>query len=93
MRIKFQPIFIGPIDNGLFVTPIFSNLMPTLVNGTVLNDVSDVTDYFVNLFHNLFAYLGLKEDIYSMGKFSNYIAEKLNMLPEAVERRNVSILP
>lgn len=90
MGIMFQPIFISPIDNGLFVTPPFADLMPPLNEAS--NYASYKINHFVNLFYNFFTHLNLKEDIYSIGKFSEYVAEKLYLLPEAIERRNVSIL-
>lgn len=91
MTILFRPIFITSIDDGLFVTPPFGDLLSPL--NSELPKISEcAVDHLVSLFNSLFAYLNLKEDIYSMGKFSEYVAEKLETLPAAVNRRNVNIL-
>lgn len=89
--VLFRPIFISSIDNDLLVTPPFSDLSPPL-NDTSMKNFECTVNHFVSLFHSLFTYLNLKEDIYSMGKFSEYVAEKLETLPAAVNRRNVSFL-
>ncbi|XP_025158914.1 sec1 family domain-containing protein 2 isoform X2 [Harpegnathos saltator] len=85
--VLFRPIFISLIDNDLLVTPPFGDLSPTL-NNTLTKDSEYAVDHFVSLFHSLFTYLNLKEDVYSMGRFSEYVAEKLEILPAAVNRRN-----
>ncbi|XP_012538529.1 sec1 family domain-containing protein 2 isoform X1 [Monomorium pharaonis] len=87
VTILFRPIFISLIDNGLFVTPPFNDLLSPL-NSTLLKDSEHTVDYFVSLFNSLLTYLNLKEDIYSMGKLSEYVAEKLETLPMAIDRRN-----
>lgn len=89
--ILFRPIFISSIDNDLLVTPPFGDLLPSL-NNTLMKDSEYIVDHFVSLFHSLFTYLNLKEDIYAMGKISEYVAEKLETLPAAINRRNVSVL-
>jgi len=91
VTILFRPIFISPIDNGLFVTPPFVDLLSPL-NSELIKNSECAVDHLISLFNSLFAYLNLKEDIYSMGKFSEYVAEKLETLPAAVNRRNVNIL-
>lgn len=91
VTILFRPIFISPIDNGLFVTPPFVDLLSPL-NSELIKNSECAVDHFVSLFNSLFAHLNLKEDIYSMGKFSEYVAEKLETLPAAVNRRNVNII-
>lgn len=91
MTILFRPIFISLIDNGLFVTPPFNDLLSPL-NSELIKDSEYAVEHFINLFNNLLTYLNLREDIYSMGKFSEYVAEKLEMLPMAIDRRNVSVL-
>ncbi|XP_050462921.1 sec1 family domain-containing protein 2-like isoform X1 [Cataglyphis hispanica] len=90
VTILFRPIFITSIDDGLFVTPPFGDLLSPL--NSELPKISEcAVDHLVSLFNSLFAYLNLKEDIYSMGKFSEYVAEKLETLPAAVNRRNNSM--
>lgn len=91
MTILFRPVFIGLIDNGLFVTPPFSDLLSPL-NSELIKNSEYAVEHFVSLFNSLLTYLNLREDIYSMGKFSEYVAEKLEMLPMAIDRRNVSVL-
>lgn len=91
MTILFRPVFISLIDNGLFVTPPFSDLLSPL-NSALLKNSECAVDHFVSLFNSLLTYLNLKEDIYAMGKFSEYVAEKLETLSMAIDRRNVSIL-
>ncbi|XP_018045740.1 PREDICTED: sec1 family domain-containing protein 2-like [Atta colombica] len=92
VTILFRPIFISLIDNGLFVTPPFSDLLSPLNNALLKNSQYDhfvhTVDHFVSLFNSLLTYLNLQEDIYSIGKFSEYVAEKLEMLPIAIDRRN-----
>ncbi|XP_011167394.2 sec1 family domain-containing protein 2 isoform X1 [Solenopsis invicta] len=87
VTILFRPIFISLIDDGLFVTPPFNDLLPPL-NSALLKNSEHAVDHFVSLFNSLLTYLNLKEDIYSMGKFSEYVAEKLETLPMAIDRRN-----
>ncbi|XP_071560548.1 sec1 family domain-containing protein 2 [Temnothorax nylanderi] len=87
VTILFRPVFISLIDNGLFVTPPFSDLLSPLNSGSIKNSKYAV-EHFVSLFNSLLTYLNLREDIYSMGKFSEYVAEKLETLPMAIERRN-----
>ncbi|KAH0951848.1 hypothetical protein HN011_000429 [Eciton burchellii] len=87
VTILFRPIFITPIDNGLFVTPPFGDLLPPL-NSASTKDSEFIIDHLVNLLDKMFTHLNLKEDIYSMGKFSEHVAEKLETLPAAINRRN-----
>ncbi|XP_024874060.1 sec1 family domain-containing protein 2-like [Temnothorax curvispinosus] len=87
VTILFRPVFISLIDNGLFVTPPFSDLLSPLNSGSIKNSEYAV-EHFVSLFNSLLTNLNLREDIYSMGKFSEYVAEKLETLPMAIERRN-----
>ncbi|XP_011867005.1 PREDICTED: sec1 family domain-containing protein 2-like isoform X4 [Vollenhovia emeryi] len=92
VTILFRPVFISLIDNGLFVTPPFSDLSSPL-NSESIKDSECAVEHFVNLFNSLLTYLNLREDIYSMGKFSEYVAEKLETLPTAVDRRNFVDIP
>ncbi|KAM0736443.1 Sec1 family domain-containing protein 2 [Formica fusca] len=87
VTILFRPIFITSIEDDLFVTPPFGDLLSPL-NSELLKNSECAVDHLVSLFNSLFAYLNLKEDIYSMGKFSEYVAEKLETLPAAVNRKN-----
>ncbi|XP_070150555.1 sec1 family domain-containing protein 2 [Polyergus mexicanus] len=87
VTILFRPIFITLIEDDLFVTPPFGDLLSPL-NSELLKNSECVIDHLVSLFNSLFTYLNLKEDIYSMGKFSEYVAEKLETLPAAVNRKH-----
>lgn len=87
VTILFRPIFISPIDDGLFMTPPFGDLLSPL-NSELIKNSECIVDHLVSSFNSLFTYLNMKEDIYSMGKFSEYVAEKLEILPAAVNRRN-----
>ncbi|XP_067212909.1 sec1 family domain-containing protein 2-like isoform X2 [Linepithema humile] len=87
MAILFRPIFICSIDNGFFLTPPFNDLLPPL-NSTLVKDSEHMIDHFISLLNSFFMHLNLKEDIYSIGKFSEYIAAKLEMSQTAITRRN-----
>ncbi|XP_011704064.1 PREDICTED: sec1 family domain-containing protein 2-like isoform X2 [Wasmannia auropunctata] len=87
VTIVFRPVFISLIDNGLFVTPPLSDLLSPL-NNELLKNSENTVDHFVNLFNSLLTYLNLKEDIYSVGKYSEYVAEKLETSSMAIDRRN-----
>lgn len=91
MAILFRPIFICSIDNGFFLTPPFNDLLPPL-NSELIKNSEHTIDHFISLLNSFFMHLNLKEDIYSVGKFSEYITAKLEALQTAVKRRNVSIL-
>jgi len=90
VTILFRPIFICLIDNDFFLTPPFNDLLPPL-NSALINDSEHIINHFISLLSSFFTHLNLKEDIYSMGKFSEYIAAKLEMLQTVVSRENVSI--
>ena len=46
-------------------------------------------NYLVSSLHSLMTHFNVKEDIYAMGKHSEYVADKLESLPAAVDRRKV----
>ncbi|KAG7197737.1 hypothetical protein KM043_001562 [Ampulex compressa] len=85
--IIFLPIFVSRITDKVFVTPPFADLMPP-ISVDARDDSEMNLDHFVGLFHALFTYLNAKEDVYSIGRFSERIAEKLESLPDAIVRRN-----
>lgn len=98
MKIFSHSIFLSPIDSDLFLTPSFAEIVPSLTdiylattNKENINNLEDKTEMFVNLFNELFFRLNMKEDIYFMGEVSKYIAEMLDTLPAAIDRRNVSM--
>lgn len=90
MTILFRPIFICSIDNGLFLTPPFNDLSSPL-SSALIKDSEHTIDHLVSSLDSFFTHLNLREDIYSMGKFSESVAGKLEVLQTAVNRRNVSM--
>lgn len=84
----FRPIFAAPITRNVFVAPSFERLMPP-IDGKLTDEHETSGDYLVSSLHSLFAHFNVKEDIYSLGKHSEYIADKLQNLQAAVDRRKV----
>ncbi|XP_012287131.1 sec1 family domain-containing protein 2 isoform X2 [Orussus abietinus] len=82
----FRPVFTACIDQDLFTTPPFGDMMPNFDEQISQDQEIDLT-FLVSSLHSLFTHFNLKEDIYSIGKFSEYIAEKLENLPAAIDRR------
>ena len=70
------------------MTPPFGNITPPIDEKSNLENESDL-DYFVSSMHSLFTNLNAKEDIYSIGRLSGFVADKLSNLPAAVNRRRV----
>ena len=87
----FKPIFIACLKKDVFVTPPFGNLMPS-IDEQCADDYEAEVDFLISSFHSLFSHYDVQEEIYSLGKFSNYIAEKLENLTAAVNRRKVNYL-
>lgn len=48
--------------------------------------------HLVSCLHSLFTQLEIREDIYSLGHLSGLVANQLEVLPEANNRRKVSVL-
>lgn len=88
VEIIFRPIFTAAITKNVFVAPSMERLMPP-INGIINDDYESSVNYFISSLHSLFTHFNLKEDIYSMGNLSEYVAEKLENLPEAIDRRKV----
>lgn len=71
------------------MTPPFGDLMPPL-------DINISKDTLVKLnllaysFYNLFDSIGVKLDVYSIGKLSDLLAENLENYISSVDHRNVS---
>ncbi|XP_066597073.1 sec1 family domain-containing protein 2-like [Prorops nasuta] len=82
--IIFKPIFIACINNNLFVTPPFSNFMPSLSNLESEQPVLKAK-HFVNLLSNMFRNLNVEPDIYSVGKFSSLVADDLEKVKLTTE--------
>ncbi|KAI4484821.1 hypothetical protein M0804_007387 [Polistes exclamans] len=88
--IIYVPIFISILSKDLFTTPPFANLMPP-INIPEPNKIKETELYinhFVSSLESLFDYLNITEDIYSIGKCSDYIADTLKNLPAAIKRRS-----
>lgn len=62
--------------------------MPPIDEKSILNYENDV-EYFASSMHSLFSNLNVKEEVYSMGRLSSIVAEKLSNLPAAINRRKV----
>ncbi|XP_048505217.1 sec1 family domain-containing protein 2-like isoform X2 [Athalia rosae] len=87
VQIIFRPIFTALINENVFVTPPFWGLMPPL-NKEELNHYFEAqVDYFVSSMHSMFTNFNMKEDIYFIGNLAENVADKLEKLPEAIERR------
>ncbi|XP_063984399.1 sec1 family domain-containing protein 2-like [Diachasmimorpha longicaudata] len=90
VEILFRPIVTAPISKNVFVTPPMERLMPPMDRKRTEEHESSV-NYFVSSIHSIFTHFDLKEDIYAMGEFSEYVAGKLLALPAAVARRKILI--
>ncbi|XP_046740275.1 sec1 family domain-containing protein 2-like [Diprion similis] len=85
--IMFRPIFIASINENLFVTPPFWKLMPPFSTEDRCEEFKENVDHFVSSLHSMFTNFNLREDIYYFGQLSENVAEKLEKLPAAVDRR------
>lgn len=92
VEIMFRPIFTALINDNLFVTPPFSILMPQLGQEDFSKAFEADIDHFVSSMHSMFTNFNLREDIYYIGNLSENVAEKLEKLPAAVDRRKVKSL-
>ncbi|XP_043276371.1 sec1 family domain-containing protein 2-like [Venturia canescens] len=90
VEVMFRPLFAAPITRNVFVAPPFGRLMPP-IDGELIEEHETSADYLVSSLHSLFAHFNVKEDIYSLGKHSEYIADKLENLQAAVDRRKLLI--
>lgn len=88
VTMMFKPIFIACIKENVFVTPPFGNLMPS-TDGELTSDFDADIEFLISSFHSLFTHYDVQEDIYSMGKLSNCIADRLENSTAAVNRRKV----
>lgn len=86
VTIIYSPIFTASLNDSVFLTPPFGNMMPPIDENSLLHYENDV-EYFASSMHSLFSNLNVKEDVYSMGRLSNIVAEKLATLPSAINRR------
>lgn len=84
----FKPIFLACIKKDIFVTPPLGNLMP-FSDEILKTDYEADIDFLVSSFHSLFSHYNVQEDIYSLGKLSDYVAEKLENFTAAINRRKV----
>ncbi|KAK0098398.1 hypothetical protein PV326_008830 [Microctonus aethiopoides] len=86
VEVIFRPIFIAPITRNVFVAPPLEKLMPP-INGEITDDYEINVNYFVNSLHSFFTHFNVKEDIYTIGTFSEYVGDRLENLSVAIERR------
>ncbi|OXU28463.1 hypothetical protein TSAR_011460 [Trichomalopsis sarcophagae] len=86
VTMMFKPIFIACLKEDIFVTPPFGNLMPS-TDEIVAQDWEADVDFLISSFHSLLSHYDVQEDIYSLGKLSNYVADKLENLTAAQNRR------
>lgn len=84
-----MPLFIAHLNKNLFVTPPYGDLMPPL-DGNISNDTSFKLNLLAKSFHKLFDSIGVKLDIYSVGKFSSCLAESLESCTVSSEHKSVS---
>ncbi|XP_031844112.1 sec1 family domain-containing protein 2 isoform X2 [Nomia melanderi] len=70
------PLLIAPLNDHLFVTPPFGDLMPPL-NTSIVEDTSAEICLIANSFYKLFDSLNAKIEVYSVGKLSDLLAENL----------------
>ncbi|XP_046814183.1 sec1 family domain-containing protein 2-like isoform X2 [Vespa crabro] len=90
IEIIYVPIFISLLTRSLFTTPPFANLMPPILipDANKIKETELYINHFVSSLESLFHHLDIIEDIYSIGKCSDYIAETLKNLPAAIKRRS-----
>ncbi|XP_047367224.1 sec1 family domain-containing protein 2-like isoform X1 [Vespa velutina] len=90
IEIIYVPIFISLLTRSLFTTPPFVNLMPPIhiPDANKIKETELYINHFVSSLESLFHHLDIIEDIYSIGKCSDYIAETLKNLPAAIKRRS-----
>ena len=79
------------MDENLFVTPPFGHLMPC-ISGEFSDECETDVDYFITSFNNLFAFFEAKEEIYALGKLSEYVMNKFEESPFVTERRKVNFV-
>nr|XP_033321939.1 sec1 family domain-containing protein 2-like isoform X1 [Megalopta genalis] len=70
------PFLIAPLNDYLFVTPPFGDLMPSL-DSSIPEDLSAEIYLIANSFYKLFDNINIKLDVYSIGKLSDLFAEIL----------------
>lgn len=85
----FRPIFTALVNENLFVTPPFWGLMPQISGGNYIDEFEAKVEHFVSSLHSMFTNFNLREDIYYVGSLSECVAEKLEKLPAAMDRRKV----
>ncbi|KAG6798182.1 sec1 family domain-containing protein 2 isoform X1 [Apis mellifera caucasica] len=87
VNIIYAPIFIAFLNKNLFVTPPFGDLMPPL-DTNILKDMVIKLNFLAYSFYNLFDNIKARLDIYSVGKFSNHLAENLEDYISNINHQN-----
>ncbi|XP_014213803.1 sec1 family domain-containing protein 2-like [Copidosoma floridanum] len=86
----FKPIFIACLKKDIFVTPPFANLMPA-VDKVLIDDYVLEIEFLISSLHMLFTHYNVQEDIYSLGKLANHVANKLDNFGPAINRRKRAV--
>ncbi|XP_076654308.1 sec1 family domain-containing protein 2 [Halictus rubicundus] len=76
VNIVHVPLLIAPLNDYLFVTPPFGDLMPPL-DSNITEDIFAEICLIANSFYKLFDSINVKLDVYSVGKLSDLFAENL----------------
>ncbi|XP_016921753.2 sec1 family domain-containing protein 2 isoform X2 [Apis cerana] len=87
INIIYAPIFIAFLNKNLFVTPPFGDLMPPL-DTNILKDMVIKLNFLAYSFYNLFDNIKARLDIYSVGKFSDHLAENLENYISNINHQN-----
>ncbi|XP_011498041.1 PREDICTED: sec1 family domain-containing protein 2-like [Ceratosolen solmsi marchali] len=89
VTIMFKPIFVACLKKNVFVTPPFGNLTASDFEVLSTDSIfSDTIKHLITSFHHLFSYYNVKQDIYSLGKMSNYAANELNRFSTMMNKSN-----
>lgn len=59
------------------------------IDGKITEEHESSVDYLISSLHSIFTHFDVKEDIYTLGAFSEHVADKLLNLPAAAARRKV----
>ncbi|XP_076292800.1 sec1 family domain-containing protein 2 isoform X2 [Lasioglossum baleicum] len=89
VNIVHVPLLIAPLNDYLFVTPPFGDLMPPL-DSNITEDISAEICFIANSFYKLFDSINIRLDVYSVGKLSDLFAEHLENCFANSTRQNYS---
>ncbi|XP_017757296.1 PREDICTED: sec1 family domain-containing protein 2-like isoform X2 [Eufriesea mexicana] len=93
VNVIYVPILVALLNKNLFITPPFGDIMPTL-NTNISKDMFIKLNFLAYSFYSLFNSIKVKLDIYSVGKFSDQLAENLeNYISTTDHWNNLSETP